>query len=72
MLDLRQEREIFSHDRDKEPILTADNYVENAHLAVGFGSRCWDEDGVFDTGKALRLGNELCAYMRLLSEGGAK
>lgn len=71
MIDLRNEREVFSYDRDKPQILTADNNVENAHLAIGFASSCWKEkDGkdVFDTDQALRIANELCAYMRLISE----
>lgn len=72
MVDLMKEPEIFAYDRDKPQILDADNYVENAHLAVGFSSGLMAGDKVFDTPEALRLANELCAYMRLLKEGKAK
>ena len=70
MTNLMNEPEIL--EKDKPQILDADNYVENAHLAVGFASRCWTKDEVFDTHEALRLANELCAYMRLLKEGKAQ
>lgn len=69
MIDLHNEREIFPYDRNKPQILNSDNYVENMFLAVGFASRCWTEKegkGVFDTDQALRLANELCAYVRLI------
>lgn len=71
MIDLRQEREIFQHDRDEPQILDGRSYVENAHLAVGYASTLMAGDSVFDTQKALQLSNELCAYMRLLKEGKA-
>jgi hypothetical protein len=73
MINLMNEPEIL--EKNNSQILDADNYVENAHLAVGFASRCWTEEngkGVFDTHEALRIANELCAYMRLLKEGKAK
>lgn len=73
MTYLMNEPEIL--DKNQSQILDADNYVENAHLAVGFSSRCWTEEngkGVFDTREALRIANELCAYMRLLKEGKAR
>ncbi len=70
MIDLMKEPEIFEYDREKDQILDADNYVENAHRAVGFASGLFENPGrVFDTASALRLANELCAYMRLLKEG---
>ena len=72
-VELRNEFEIHAHNRDKPQILDATNYVENAHLAVGFASRCWTEEngkGVFDTQAAMRVANELCAYMRLLMTNG--
>lgn len=75
MIDLRQEPEIFAHDRDKPQILDGGNYVENIHIAVGYASRCWTEDagvGVFNTDMALRISNELCAYVRLIKEGKAE
>jgi hypothetical protein len=71
-VDLRGEPEINDFDRDKAQILDASNYVENAFLAVGFASRCWTDGGVFDTCAAIRIANELCAYMRLLKEGNAE
>jgi hypothetical protein len=67
--DLRTQPEIFAHDRNKPQILDAPTYVENVYIAVGFASACWREDGVFDTEQALRLANELCAYLRLLKAG---
>jgi len=67
-VDMRGEPEVLPFDREKEPILTGANYVENVHLAVGFASNCWDDAGVFDTGSALRVANELSAYVRVLSE----
>lgn len=73
MLDLRKEPEILDYDRDKEQILDANNYVENAHRAVGFASGLFSgSNGVFNTSEGLRIANELCAYMRLLKEGKAK
>lgn len=69
MINLMNEPEIFPQDREKGQILTGNSYVENAHVAVGFASRCWTEDKVFDTEEAIRIANELCAYMRLLKEG---
>ncbi len=74
MISLLNEPEINDDVKDKPQILDADNYVENAHLAIGFASRCWTEEGgkgVFNTHEALRIANELCAYMRLLKEGMA-
>jgi len=68
MIDLLNEPEIFPYDKVKGQILTEDSYVENAHVAIGFASRCW-KDSVFDTEEALRIANELCAYIRLLKEG---
>jgi hypothetical protein len=70
MFDLRKEREVFDHDKNKPQILNAENYVENMHLAVGFASRCWERNGkgTFNTDQALRIVNELCAYVRLLSK----
>ena len=69
MTNLMNEPEIKADDRDKPQILDGVNYIENAHRAVGFASRCWDENQLFDTHEALRIANELCAYMRLLKEG---
>ena len=71
MINLMNEPEIFEYDREKGQILTADNYVENVSLAIGFASRCWSENdgkGVFDSEAAVRLANELCAYIRILKE----
>lgn len=63
------EREILDYDKKKGQILTGYSHVENAFLAVGFASRCWKaETSVFDTENAIRLANELCAYMRLISQ----
>jgi len=70
MIDLRNEPEILDYDRNKPQILTANNHVENMFLAVGFASRCWKEkngEGTFDVEQALRISNELCAYVRLIS-----
>jgi len=72
MVNLKNEPEILEQDREKPQILDADNYVENAHRAVGFASGLMVGDKVFDTQSAIRLANELCAYMRLLKEGKAK
>ena len=68
MIDIRNEPEILSHDREKPQILDANSYVDNIHIAVGFASGCW-RNGVFDTEAAMRISNELCAYMRLFKEG---
>ena len=75
-MNLLNEPEIFDYDKKKGQVLDADDYVQNAHLAIGFASRCWKKKHwwskeVFDTEEALRLVNELCAYMRLLKEGKA-
>lgn len=69
MIDLRQEPEVFECDKGKPQILDGADYVQNAHLAVGFASRCWYTDGSFNTSEALRVVNEMCAYMRLLKDG---
>ena len=74
MTNLMNEPEIFPQDKEKGQLLDADSYVENAHQAIGFASHCWtmkDGQGVFDTDEAVRIANELCAYMRLLKEGKA-
>jgi len=68
MYDLRNEPEIFDCDKKKPQIMDSDNYVQNLHTAVGYASRCWDKNGTFDTHSALRIVNELCAYVRLISE----
>lgn len=68
MFDLRNEPEIFPHDGGKPQILDGGSYVENVHIAVGFASRCWTDKGIFETELAMRISNELCAYMRLLKE----
>jgi hypothetical protein len=71
MIPLMNEREIFPYDAKKGQILDGDSHVENAFLAIGFASRCWKEEkgnGTFNTEEAIRLANELCAYMRLISE----
>ena len=73
--DLRKEKEIFGYDKKRKQILDANNYVENVFLAIGYASRCWTKDngkGVFDTQSALRVCNELCAYVRLIGEGKMK
>ena len=73
--NLKNEPEIFPYDKKKKQILDGTNYVENAFLAIGYASRCWTEKkgkGVFDTSSAQRVANELCAYMRLMSEGKIK
>lgn len=70
MINLRNEPEILPCDRDKPQILTSNNHVENMFLAVGYASRCWKEkngEGAFDEAQALRIANELCAYVRLIS-----
>jgi hypothetical protein len=68
MIDLMNEREIFDYDKKKGQILDGQSHVENVFLAIGFASRCWKEEtGVFDTESAIRIANELCAYMRLIS-----
>lgn len=72
MVDLKNSPEIMKYDKEKPQILTESNYVENVHFAVGFASRCWDKKQVFDTSEALRLTNELCAYIRLIKEGKAE
>ena len=69
MINLMNEPEILERDKNKPQILDADTYVENAHRAVGYASRCWGKGEVFDTTDAMRIANELCAYMRLLKEG---
>lgn len=68
MIDLRNEPEVQDFDRTKPQILDADNHIENMHIAVGFASRCWTREGVFDTGEAIRLANELCAYVRVAED----
>lgn len=72
MINLMQEPEIFECDKVKGQILDGSDYVQNAHLAIGFASNCWDENHVFRTEEALRIANELCTYMRLLKEGKEK
>lgn len=70
MINLQNESEIFDFDRSKPQLLEGHSYVEVAHIAIGVASRCWTEkdgNGIFDTSMALRLANELCAYMRLIS-----
>ncbi len=69
MVNLMNEPEIFDFDKKKGQILDGNDYVQNAHLAIGFASNCWDENRVFKTEEAIRIVNELCAYMRLLKEG---
>ena len=64
------EKEIFEYDRKKGQIMNGSSHVENVFLAIGFASRCWKEEkgeGVFDTESAIRIANELCAYMRIIS-----
>jgi hypothetical protein len=71
MFDLRNEPEIFLSDKGKPQILNGHSYVENVFLAIGFASRCWTKKGskeVFDTDQAIRIANELCAYIRLLKQ----
>lgn len=71
MINLMNEREILDYDKKKGQILTGYSHVENAFLAIGFASRCWTEkngEGIFDTESAIRIANELCAYMRLISQ----
>lgn len=70
MINLMNEPEIFDYDKKKGQILDANSYVENVHLAIGFASRCWKDEsgkGTFDTESAIRIANELCAYIRLIS-----
>ena len=71
VVDLRNEPEIMPCHRELPQILSEGDYVPNMHVAVGFASRCWNEDGTFDVASALRIANELCAYARLLKEGKA-
>lgn len=71
MIILKNEREILPYDKDKPQILDSNNIVENMFLAVGFASRCWkgkNGTDVFDTESAIRIANELCAYVRILTE----
>ena len=71
MINLMNEREIFGYDKEKGQILTGDSHVENVFLAIGFASACWKKEkgqGLFDTSSATRIANELCAYMRLISQ----
>jgi hypothetical protein len=73
--NLMKEREIFDYDRNKGQILTEGNYVQNIFQAVGFASRCWTKKngrGILDTEEAIRICNELCAYVRLIGEGKIK
>lgn len=73
--NLMKEREILDYDRKKGQILTEGSYVENIFQAVGFASRCWTKKkgkGIFDTEEAIRICNELCAYVRLIGEGKIK
>lgn len=70
MINLMNEPEIFDYDKKKGQILDGGSHVENVFLAIGFASRCWTEkngEGVFDTESAIRIANELCAYMRLIA-----
>jgi|SRR5665213_1809838 hypothetical protein len=70
MINLMNEREIFDYDKAKGQILNGGSHVENVFLAIGFASRCWKEEsgnGTFDSENAVRIANELCAYMRLIS-----
>jgi len=74
LINLMNEPEIFSQDKAKGQILNESDYVQNLHYAIGFASRCWTEEGgkgTFDTEAALRIVNELCAYVRLIKEGKA-
>lgn len=68
-IDLRKEPEILEQHRSLPQILDAGNYVENVFLAVGYASRCWTEDNIFDSDKAIQVGNELCAIIRMHKEG---
>lgn len=71
MINLQNEPEIFDYDRNKKQILDSDNIVENMFLAVGAASRCWKEKngkGTFDEQEAIRIANELCAYVRILTD----
>jgi hypothetical protein len=63
-------REIFERHRDAQ-IMAGESDVENAHLLVGFASRCWTEAGIFDTEKAMRAANELCHYLRMARQESA-
>lgn len=70
LIDLRNEPEIYERDRAKPQILDSDNPVENMFQAVGAASRCWKDkngEGVFDEQEAIRVANELCAYIRILT-----
>jgi hypothetical protein len=72
MNNLMNEPEIFPYHKEQGQILTEGHYVPNLFQAVGFASRCWKADGSFDTDQAIRLCNELCAYVRLIKEGKAE
>jgi len=65
------EPEIFEYDKSKGQLLTGSSNVENVFLAIGYASSCWKEEGgkgVFDKEQAVRLANELCAYIRLIAQ----
>lgn len=70
--NLMDEPEILTYDRTKGQILNEGDYVPNVFFAVGFASRCWQADGTFDSTAAIRLANELCAYIRLIGQGKIK
>jgi len=71
IVNLMNEPEILDYDKQKGQILDEGDYVPNVFKAVGFASRCWKPDGTFDTEEAIRISNELCAYIRLIKEGRA-
>jgi len=68
VVNLLNEPEILDYHKT-EQLLTEGNIVPNVFFAVGYASRCWKDDGTFDTQKALKVANELCAYIRLIKEG---
>ena len=76
MINLMNEPEIKEENRDLPQILTEDTIAENVHIAVGFASRCWKDadpsilhgEQVFWTEQAIRVSDELCAYVRIQIE----
>lgn len=49
-------------------ILDGKTIRENVGIAVGYASRCWDENEVFDTTKSVKIMDELVEYIETLLE----
>lgn len=70
--NLMQEPEILPYDRVKGQILDTGNYITDIFAAVGIASTVQHKDGTYNTELAIRIANELCAYVRLVGQGKIK